>query len=68
MEASPMYHNYRQYHSIHKRSPSPTFVIRGNIAKPALLAGAAIGAGAGLVAASAIPAGTLTLGTLSLGR
>ena len=66
-----MYHNYRQYHSIHKRSPSPTFVIDGrrvNIAKPALLAGAAIGAGAGLVAASAIPAGTLTLGTLSLGR
>ena len=79
--ASPMKHsNYfpsaYQYHNIHKRSASPTFVLRpldarGRKIKTALIAGG-LGAGAGLLAASTIPAGTFVgagaLSGLALGR
>ena len=73
MDASPMSRNFYQHHNIHKRSPSPTIVLpsfggrRVKLIKTAAIAGA-IGAGAGLVAASAVPAGTFALGTLSIGR
>ena len=67
MDASPMNRNYYQYHNIHKRSPSPTFGLidpRVKLIKTA----AVVGAGATLAAASALPAGTFALGTLSFGR
>ena len=74
MDASPMSRNFYQHHNIHKRSPSPTIRLpnlidprKVKLIKTAAIAGT-IGAGAGLVAASAVPAGTFALGTLSIGR
>ena len=69
MDASPMNRNFYQHHNIHKRSPSPT--IRLPLIDPRvklIKTAAVVGAGATLAAASALPAGTFALGTLSFGR
>ena len=65
-----MSRNFYQHHNIHKRSPSPTITL-GNLIDPRvklIKTAAVVGAGATLAAASALPAGTFALGTLSFGR